>query len=70
MIVGVEVQINIDEDAGPTVISGLMRIEVRIASGALCPVCKAEIRNFPEETARGWRLLCPNHHDFISAERL
>jgi hypothetical protein len=43
--------------------------EVRIAKDACCPYCGEKVPNFPEETTHGWRLLCPNHHDFIVAER-
>ena len=35
----------------------------------MCPYCKVQIKNYPEETRDGWRLLCPNGHDILTADR-
>lgn len=45
-------------------------IEVRIADGLMCPYCKVKIKNYPEETPDGWRLLCLScHQEIITADR-
>jgi len=47
------------------------RVEIRIAAGILCPHCHAEIRNYPEETRYGWRLLCLScHQDIMTVDRV
>jgi uncharacterized protein YbaR (Trm112 family) len=42
---------------------------IRLIDGLCCPHCRAEIRNYPEETDAGWRLLCPGcHGDLLVVE--
>jgi hypothetical protein len=46
------------------------RVEIRIAAGILCPHCRMVMRNYPDETAHGWRLVCLScHQDIITVDR-
>jgi hypothetical protein len=35
---------------------------IRLVDGLRCPRCQAEIRNDPEETDDGWRIICHGCH--------
>jgi uncharacterized protein YbaR (Trm112 family) len=42
---------------------------IRLIDGLHCPHCHSEVRNYPEETDTGWRLLCPGcHGDLLVVE--